>query len=227
MPLVSLHGVQPTTTAPLSRTTVALMRKHHTRFMGRTCACQPAPISCTHAHTCALLVTFRLVHCSPSPATPEMRFLTYIEVLEQAAPGQDPPVMSLTDAWKVYLRQRAVIWLDAVLVFHVFTLDEVKLDEGKGGHRRNVEEYVSSGILKEGKSGCSAGLETRTDGLAQAIAQAVCCKDILWRTHSYGSQTYLAQKYLAFCWPALDNSRNIGSTGCGTDGIRCISGGGG
>lgn len=125
-----------------------------------------------------------------------------MDVLESAAPGQR--VMSVGEAWRIYLRQRAAIWLEGVLVFRTFLTDDVKLQRCKGAHRTTPEMYKerSVNILRD-STGLAAGASPRTHGLAQAIVRAVTCEDLLWRTHSYGD-TSLNTSYLDFCWPALD-----------------------
>ncbi|KAG5176850.1 hypothetical protein JKP88DRAFT_282453 [Tribonema minus] len=112
--------------------------------------------------------------------------------------------MSVGEAWRIYLRQRAAIWLEGVLVFRTFTTDDIKLAMCKSAHRSTPEKYKehSVNILRDG-TGIAAGASPRTHGLAQAIVRAATCEELLWRTHSYGDAD-LSVSYLSFCWPVLD-----------------------
>ncbi|KAG5185486.1 hypothetical protein JKP88DRAFT_289229 [Tribonema minus] len=111
--------------------------------------------------------------------------------------------MSVGEAWRIYLRQRAAIWLEGVLVFRTFTTDDIKLAMCKSAHRSTPEKYKehSVNILRDG-TGIAAGASPRTHGLAQAIVRAATCEELLWRTHSYGDAD-LSASYLSFCWPVL------------------------
>ena len=129
-----------------------------------------------------------------------MSFISFIEVLEKAAPGQG--VMTLTEAWQTYLRQRAVLWLEGVLTLRTWLMDDEVLKRCKCAKRRVPDLHVKNEILSARKE-APAGASPRTAGLAQEIVKGVRCVDILWRTHSYG-EADLRATYLNFCWPELD-----------------------
>jgi hypothetical protein len=128
-------------------------------------------------------------------------------VLEQAAPGQN--VMSVAEAWQIYLRQRAALWLEGVLALRTFLLDEIKTDECKSAYRVDPSAYICKKIMSVPARGESVGATPRTMGLAQAITKKVRCTDLLWRTSSYAVADLLQgpQKpylYVDFCWPGLN-----------------------
>ncbi|KAG5177214.1 hypothetical protein JKP88DRAFT_282050 [Tribonema minus] len=140
---------------------------------------------------------------APAVARAMVRYMHFLEVLGSAAPGQG--VMSVGEAWRIYLRQRAALWFEGVLVFRDFITDPIKLAKCKGAHRSTPEKYKDKNvnILRDG-TGVAAGALPRTHGLAQAIVRAVTCKELLWRTHSYGDTDLdTLSRYLSFCWPAL------------------------
>eukprot|EP00611_Tribonema_gayanum_P017724 TRINITY_DN3055_c0_g1_i3.p1 TRINITY_DN3055_c0_g1~~TRINITY_DN3055_c0_g1_i3.p1 ORF type:complete len:305 (-),score=41.81 TRINITY_DN3055_c0_g1_i3:232-1146(-) len=142
------------------------------------------------------------LHYRSTPVAKMVQYMHFLEVLERAAPGQG--VMSVAEAWRIYLRQRAALWLEGVLVFRTYTVDEDKQLKSKNPARSMPARYKDKdiNILRVG-SGDSAGASPRTHGLGQAIVRAVTCEQLLWRTHSYGNAD-LSATYLDFCWPALD-----------------------
>eukprot|EP00611_Tribonema_gayanum_P017727 TRINITY_DN3055_c0_g2_i5.p1 TRINITY_DN3055_c0_g2~~TRINITY_DN3055_c0_g2_i5.p1 ORF type:complete len:512 (-),score=162.05 TRINITY_DN3055_c0_g2_i5:433-1968(-) len=112
--------------------------------------------------------------------------------------------MTLTEAWQTYLRQRAALWLEGVLVLRTWLTDPVVLKKCKCNKRLEPDLFIENKILKVAQQGESAGVSPRTNGLAQEIVKGMRCKDMLWRTHSYGAEADLNVGYIDFCWRDLD-----------------------